>query len=193
MKYFYDLEFLEDGETIDLISIGIVDSNGREYYAVNGDMDIDRIHRHEWLRENVVPHLPLTRGHVTFTGRDWDLDWDSGCVKDQWQIAQEVSDFLIPDEEGLQLWADYGAYDHVRLMQLWGPMIEKPEHLPMWTHDLQQYAESVCNRFEVDIQPQPRADRTAHNALHDALNNCEFFSRLRDAELFWDGGKTSHG
>ena len=34
MRYFYDTEFLEDGETIDLISIGIVAEDGREYYAV---------------------------------------------------------------------------------------------------------------------------------------------------------------
>src|SRR4051812_11038169 len=34
MKYFYDTEFLEDGQTIELISIGIVAEDGREYYAV---------------------------------------------------------------------------------------------------------------------------------------------------------------
>ena len=39
MRYFYDTEFLEDGETIDLISIGIVAEDGREYYAVNLNAD----------------------------------------------------------------------------------------------------------------------------------------------------------
>lgn len=33
MKYFLDTEFHEDGKTIDLISIGIVAEDGREYYA----------------------------------------------------------------------------------------------------------------------------------------------------------------
>ncbi|TWH05595.1 uncharacterized protein DUF5051, partial [Rhodococcus rhodochrous J45] len=55
MKYFYDTEFLENGSTIDLISIGIVAEDGREYYAVNSDMDHDRIAHDEWLCKNVVP------------------------------------------------------------------------------------------------------------------------------------------
>ena len=35
MKYFYDTEFIEDGSTIELISIGVVAEDGREYYAVS--------------------------------------------------------------------------------------------------------------------------------------------------------------
>lgn len=33
-RYDYDCEFLEDGKTIALISIGIVADDGRTYYAV---------------------------------------------------------------------------------------------------------------------------------------------------------------
>jgi hypothetical protein len=33
----YNTEFLEDGRTIELISIGMVDDAGREFYAVNRD------------------------------------------------------------------------------------------------------------------------------------------------------------
>lgn len=43
MKYFFDTEFHEDGRTIDLISIGIVAEDGREYYAINRECDFDRI------------------------------------------------------------------------------------------------------------------------------------------------------
>ena len=39
MRFFYDTEFIEDGETIELISIGIVGDDGREYYAVSTDFD----------------------------------------------------------------------------------------------------------------------------------------------------------
>ena len=63
--YCYDTEFLEDGTTIELISIGIVASDGREYYAVNSDMDTERIYGDPWLKENVWPHLPeIGRAHV---------------------------------------------------------------------------------------------------------------------------------
>ena len=63
MKFWYDCEFLEDGKTIEPISIGIVCEDGREYYAVFDEIATDplnkRICEHKWLMENVVPHLPL--------------------------------------------------------------------------------------------------------------------------------------
>ncbi len=39
MRYFYDCEFIEDGRTIELVSIGVVDENGREFYAVSTEFD----------------------------------------------------------------------------------------------------------------------------------------------------------
>ena len=81
MKYFYDTEFIEGTKktwwgkttppTIDLISIGIVDEDGREYYAISkdfnlkeswnrwqprtGEGDINNIKpRLYWLRDNVL-------------------------------------------------------------------------------------------------------------------------------------------
>ena len=39
MRIFYDTEFLDDGKTIDLISIGMVAEDGRELYAVSSEFD----------------------------------------------------------------------------------------------------------------------------------------------------------
>ena len=59
MKYFIDTEFLEGtqkkwfGETkptIDLISIGIVGEDGREYYAISKDFNI----KEAWNRYDKV-------------------------------------------------------------------------------------------------------------------------------------------
>ena len=33
MKYFYDCEFIDDGHTIQLVSLGMVAEDGRAYYA----------------------------------------------------------------------------------------------------------------------------------------------------------------
>lgn len=35
MKYWFDTEFIEDGKTIDLLSIGIVSEEGHTLYAEN--------------------------------------------------------------------------------------------------------------------------------------------------------------
>ena len=56
MRFFYDTEFIEDGLTIDLVSIGVVDEKGREFYAVSTDFDPGKAG--PWVRENVLPKLP---------------------------------------------------------------------------------------------------------------------------------------
>ncbi|MGY1946607.1 3'-5' exoribonuclease domain-containing protein [Nocardia asiatica] len=161
--YGYDLEFLENGETIQLISIGIVSSTGREYYAVNADMPIEDIRHEPWLMQNVVPQLPLGKSvlYVGLGPRPFSLDRTNAAVKPRWVIRNEVREFLLAEGEP-QLWADYGAYDHVALCQLWGRMIDLPEGLPMFTHDLQQALEQAPE-FE-----KPQQESGEHNALEDA-------------------------
>jgi hypothetical protein len=56
MKYYFDTEFIEDGKTIDLISIGIVADDGREYYAINENCDFSKAS--DWVKENVIAKLP---------------------------------------------------------------------------------------------------------------------------------------
>lgn len=181
-RYWYDLEFHEDGKTIDLISIGIVADDGRTYYAVNASADIDRAKQHPWLVANVLPHLPMNnRGcldRVAAGGRPpssieleaVDLDRTRDEVKPEHMIADEVRDFLtegLDDGERCELWADYGAYDHVGLAQLWGPMIALPAGIPMYTRDIQQYADHL-HIPHTELPDTP--DEGEHHALRDAYN-----------------------
>ena len=55
MKYFYDTEFIDDGRTIDLISIGVAAEDGREYYGISTEFNPERAGR--WVRTNVLPKL----------------------------------------------------------------------------------------------------------------------------------------
>lgn len=167
-RVFYDCEFLEDGRTIDLISIGMVTDDGREYYAVNQDMPIRRIRRHPWLMANVVPHLPKGHGEARLHApKRWLFHRDDPAVKPHAIIAADVAEFLA-SLGPIELWADYGAYDHVVLAQLWGRMIDLPEGVPMWTHDLRSLVEQHPN---VALPEQAGAE---HNALADArhLRSC---------------------
>ena len=56
MRYFYDTEFIDDGRTIELISIGVAAEDGREYYAISTEFDPDRAGA--WVRKHVLPKLP---------------------------------------------------------------------------------------------------------------------------------------
>ena len=55
-RYFYDCEFIEDGRLVDLVSIGVVDEFGREFYAVSTQFDDSRAV--PWVRRNVLDKLP---------------------------------------------------------------------------------------------------------------------------------------
>ena len=55
-RFFYDTEFIEDGTTIDLVSIGVVDETGREFYAVSTQFDERKAI--PWVRRNVLDQLP---------------------------------------------------------------------------------------------------------------------------------------
>ncbi|WP_280413162.1 3'-5' exoribonuclease domain-containing protein [Nocardia asiatica] len=173
--YCYDTEFLEDGKTIELISIGIVcEDDGREYYAVNADMPVRRIRKHQWLMNNVVPGLPKPAGDWNnHMPRRWLFDYHNPVVKKRSRIATEVRDFLLAADKP-RLWANYLAYDHVLLAQLWGPMSRLPSGIPMWTHELQQEIERVPG-FQAPVQASGH-----HNALEDARHNVAVLRALRE-------------
>ena len=177
-RYFYDTEFIEDGRTIDLISIGMVAEDGRELYLVNRDAPWKRIKKHEWLMANVVPQLPRAYGDWrNQMPKRWLIDFNSPEVRGKGQIADAVERFLLGDDletyTDLELWADYGAYDHVVLAQLFGRMLDLPDGVPMFTHDLQQ-AWRRAGRPEL---PEQRAG--LHNALADARHLAACYRALR--------------
>jgi len=172
VRIHYDTEFIEDGRTIDLISIGMVAEDGRELYAVNRDMPVRRIRKHPWLMANVVPSLPKAHGDARlYQPSRWLFNYYDPCVKKAWQIARDVRDFIVATPDP-QLWAWYGAYDHVALCQLWGAMVDLPKGVPMWTNDLKQECVRLGN-------PQlPRQESGEHNALADARHNREMGEML---------------
>ena len=55
LRLWFDTEFHDDGERVQLFSLGIVTSDGREYYAENADYD--RRRAHPWLQLYVLPLL----------------------------------------------------------------------------------------------------------------------------------------
>lgn len=170
----YDLEFVEyrhgwrhKRNTIELISIALVCDDGREYYAVNRAMPVGRIRRNRWLMDNVVPHLPKGHGDQRLSmPKRWLFHYADRAVKPQDRIAAEVAAFIqaTPDVE---LWADYGAYDHVRLCWLWGLMVDLPDGIPMFTNDIQQEA----HRLGIPGDALPQQESGVHNALADARHN----------------------
>jgi hypothetical protein len=124
MRVWFDTEFIEDGHTIDLLSIGMVREDGGTYYAEPVEADLSRAS--EWVRANVLPHL-------------------TGPRKPRRVIAEEIVEFVGPSPE---FWAWYADYDWVALCQLYGRMIDLPDGWPMYCRDFKQ----VCDERGWRIQ-----------------------------------------
>lgn len=175
MRVFYDTEFYNDGRTIDLISIGLVAEDGRELYLINGEFPLGRYDEDtetaRWLTANVVPFLPLRRTnpgvqHIAggWEWKDPSSEYDNNTFN-RALIAQQIVQFLEVGPGHVELWANYGAFDHVALTQLWGDMNQMPRVLPWYTNDLQQMLRS--NVVNPSSMPQQH-EATRHHALHDA-------------------------
>ena len=163
MRYFYDTEFIEDGRTIELISIGVVAEDGREYYAVSTEFDPERAGN--WVRANVLPKLPPPASQLWRSRR---------------QIREELEEFFgvsnVPSADPIELWAWVGAYDHVALCQLWGPMPGLPQAIPRFTRELRQLWEDRGR------PPLPRRPSDVHDALVDARDQLRRYRLIASSD-----------
>lgn len=194
MKYFLDTEFIEDGKTIDLISIGIVCEDGREYYAINRDCDFSKAD--DWVVQNVLNPIGLGRGGFHCINPS-----DPGCspmeraaiihARSHAEIKEEILMFFAPNSitdetksatsfaedeyKEIEFWAYYADYDWVAFCQLFGTMMDLPKGFPMYCRDIKQECDRLGN-------PQlPAQGGGEHNALEDARwnkNAHEFLLRM---------------
>lgn len=157
-RYFLDTEFYEDGSTIDLISLALVCSDGREYYAVNAEAKLHLVS--DWVREHVLPSLP------TYGDAAWNM---------RHKIMVDLIEFTMPKTLGekLEFYAYYADYDWVVLCQLFGSMMNLPKHFPKYCMDLKQLSVHMGN------PTHPKQEKGEHNALEDARWNAELYKFLR--------------
>lgn len=160
MRYWFDTEFIEDGQTIDLLSIGIVAEDGREFYAEVQDADLSRAN--EWVQANVIPSL----WHLKLDKREynrWTRDGGRGGLLVRKRIAQEIVIWIGEDKP--EFWGYYADYDWVVLCQLFGTMMDLPKGWPMYCRDIKQLCDDLGN------PKLPEQGKGEHHALADAKWN----------------------
>lgn len=140
MKYWLDTEFIARPFAMDLVSIGIVAEDGREFYAQSAEVDWSKASR--WALEHVRPQL----------------DDRSQPLED---IAYGVQRFVGADEHP-EFWGFYCAFDWVALCGLFGSLTELPFGFPQYCLDIKQWAVALGN------PPLPDPPGQAHHALIDA-------------------------
>lgn len=188
LKVFYDTEFIENGVTIELISIGMVTEDGRELYLINSECDWSKAS--DWVQENVISKLEPTPANFVPHREIRDrvlafLGW-----RTRREIAEEEVGHLLTLDyfkdrdldahelrrpaRKLELWGYYSAYDHVALCQLFGTMMNLPKGMPMYTRDLKQWCAQMGD------PPLPEQGKGEHDALADARWNREAHRFLTD-------------
>lgn len=175
-KYWLDTEFIEDGKTIDLISIGIVCEDGREFYALN--YDCDHTKASDWVKNNALNHLPeKKRPNIASSSEDL-----LGKYASHKRIALEVLEFFYETDNSPEpmptpeIWAYYADYDWVAFCQLFGAMMDLPGCFPMYCRDIKQECDRLGN------PKLPEQEKGLHNALEDARHNKLMWKFLRDLE-----------
>lgn len=207
MKYFIDTEFIEGFHKplfgrrrhfIDLISIGIVCEDGREYYAISNEFnskDAD-----QWVKDNVIAKLP--ERYVDFHDSP-RLKQEALLWKSNKRIADEIIQFVNHPKptvlDNPEFYAYYADYDWVVFCSLFGRMIDLPAGFPMYCKDLKQMLDekskywigkSTLERTQcmgtditkdiVDIKSHPNYPKkeNEHSALDDAKWNFELYKFL---------------
>ena len=182
MKFFLDCEFIEDGRTIDLLSIALVCEDGREYYRQNADAKFNLAG--DWVWRNVFPHLqhfnmrgdrscnriqPNLASGITAACHGKDCPWRS-----RYEIRDEIKAFIDLEKNGKpEIWGYYSAYDWVAFCQLFGAMIDLPQGYPMFCLDIIQECKRLGN-------PElPKLDKGEHSALLDARWNKQAYDFLQ--------------
>jgi len=167
MRYYLDTEFIEDGRTIDLLSIGLVADDGRELYLCNSEWDRTSDPRRAkplvWVLEHVVPYLGAH-------SPEGDIPWRSRA-----DIRDAVEAFIGVAPTAPEIWAYYASYDWVAFCQLFGRMVDLPRGYPAYCRDLKQLIADENRRRESRIllpTPQELTSKmpsVTHNASHHAL------------------------
>jgi hypothetical protein len=101
MKYWFDTEFLENGDSLDIISLAFVSEDGRELYLVNNECDYSRAS--SWVIENVLAPIGLDHRGYSIAPDSPDVHplYLDSCARSftRAEIAHKVALFLGCVEE----------------------------------------------------------------------------------------------
>ncbi|HEY9610579.1 hypothetical protein [Allocoleopsis sp.] len=189
--YFIDAEFIEDSRrrTIDLISIGIVCDDGREYYACNDECDLSKAN--DWVKASVIPSLPskhigVNPGNpdVSPSVRQDILRW-----KTRDMIAADILEFCSPKKYGNPIyWGEWSSFDWVVFCWIFGDMIDLPEGFPMRCRDVIQWAEDHLGIGEEELPPSLETEGN-RNALLGARSVKRKWQHCWEIEVFGETQK----
>lgn len=167
MNVYFDTEFtgLHKGTT--LISIGLIASNGKKFYAEI--VDYDRSQVNDWIKENVINNLWAVSKTI-----DECSKFEYYHLGTKEQIAQKLKEWFL-EFDSIQLISDVAHFDMVLLIDLFGGAFDLPKNVNPSCHDINQDIAKflgVTEREAFDVSRECFLgiclSSEKHNALYDA-------------------------
>ena len=186
MKIFFDTEFTGLHKNTTLISIGLVDENGRTFYAEF--TDYDECQCDKWIRENVIKHLKWSKeGPVEdFVNYSGDLNYTE-TYGSKLYVKEVLTEWLSIYDK-VELVSDVCHYDMVLFIDIWGGAFDIPRCINPACHDINQdiasyYMISESEAFDKSREEiieywEKKIDGDKHNSLYDALVIKEIYNIL---------------
>ena len=142
MKIFFDTEFTGLHKDTTLISIGLIDENGRTFYGEFSDYDESKCDN--WIRENVIKHLKWSKeGPVEDFVNIYANGWEAFGSKEYIKIV--LSEWLSK-YDNVELVSDCCHYDMVLFIDIFGDAWSIPDVVNPACHDINQ---DIAKYFEI--------------------------------------------
>ena len=173
MKIFFDTEFTGLHKNTSLISIGLIDENGRTFYAEFTDYNESQCN--DWIKENVIKHLEFDNDKDETTELKVCDKW--GICGNKEFIKNQLEDWLS-EYDNVEFVSDVCHYDMVLLIDLFGTAFDLPKNINPACHDINQ---DIARYYEIsekeafDFSREELLQNNAiviegdkHNSLYDA-------------------------
>lgn len=172
MKIYFDTEFTKLSKDAQLISIGLISDDNKEFYAEF--TDFDRYDCNEWIEENVL----INTSHYGNTSITDILlneeDYHLGTKEDIKKALLEWFD----QYESIELISDVSHYDMVLFIDLFGTALDLPEKIFPVCHDINQdialyHHITTYDAFDIGREEMLSNNNiiikgAKHNSLYDA-------------------------
>lgn len=157
MKIFFDTEFTGLHKNTTLISIGLIDENGRTFYAEFSDYDDSQCDK--WIKENVIKHLKFNEYGTKLPGLNFGYKDNVEVKSNKLTIQTYLEQWLMPYDE-IELVSDCCHYDMVLFIDIFGGAFDIPANINPACHDINQ---DIANYF--DISETQAFDKSRENII----------------------------
>jgi DNA polymerase III epsilon subunit-like protein len=171
-KIFMNLEFTGLHQNTTIISLALIDLDGRSFYAKFSDYD--KVQLTDWVWANVIGGLTIQKGRNEF------YNSITGPKSD---VVPRLVDWLNSFEEEIEIWGDYIAYDWVLFCELFGGVTSDqfPKCVYYIPYDISTLFRAVGVGPGISRNDfSGEQTHNQHNALTDAIIISKCYKRLEE-------------